>query len=306
MRLETVSNLVTQALQQGLKTNHRRYITFASLIALCYLPTWITVLLQGIIKGQSDAIINIGLLVLGVQNILKKRSTLNKLCAAPDDRWLGYTTILCGILAFLFFHGIQRSVSLQALAVMVILIGIVWSEWGLEFFVRFLKPILLFLIGIYPSLEFIAIRICRFFTSEDMLERIMAWAGSIGLHLIGFKANAQAAYVTLPEGSVWVGPGCSGFSMAFVLVGSAFLLGQFMKLSWKKTGVLIFLGWALSMFANVPRIMLLAIASVYWGKDSFEFWHGPIGGQIFAGILFTIYYYLAMWIIDRKPKVKTN
>ncbi|MFM2432056.1 MAG: cyanoexosortase, partial [Cyanobacteriota bacterium] len=108
------------------------------------------------------------------------------------------------------------------------------------------------------------------------------------------------AYVLLPAGAVWVGPGCSGFSMALVLLGTGFLIGKFTGMTWRKTLGIMLIGWFLAMIFNVPRIMLLAIASVYWGKQSFEFWHGPIGGQIFAGVLFTIYYYAAMWIIDRR------
>jgi hypothetical protein len=46
-------------------------------------------------------------------------------------------------------------------------------------------------------------------------------------------------------------------------------------------------------------VMLLAIASVYWGKASFEFWHGPIGGQMFAMVLFTIFHYMVMYVVGR-------
>jgi exosortase/archaeosortase family protein len=65
---------------------------------------------------------------------------------------------------------------------------------------------------------------------------------------------------------------------------------------------LIVMGWTVAMVLNVPRIMLLAIASVYWGEHSFEFWHGPIGGQMFSAVMFTVYYYIAMWLVD-SPKV---
>jgi exosortase/archaeosortase family protein len=136
-----------------------------------------------------------------------------------------------------------------------------------------------------------------------MLEQIMAWLGAIQLNLIGFKAIAQGLYVKLPEGAVMVGAGCSGFDMAYTLMGCSFLFGRFMNVSWRRIGVLIAVGWGLAMICNMPRIALLAIASVYWGKASFEFWHGPIGGQIFSAVMFTVYYYVAMWLVEpRKPK----
>jgi len=55
----------------------------------------------------------------------------------------------------------------------------------------------------------------------------------------------------------------------------------------------------LALIFNVPRIMLLAIAAVYWGETSFKFWHGPWGGQMFSGVLFTVYYYAVMGLANR-------
>jgi exosortase/archaeosortase family protein len=81
------------------------------------------------------------------------------------------------------------------------------------------------------------------------------------------------------------------------LIGVSFLLGRLMGMSWKKTIGLMLIGWGLAMLSNILRIMLMTIAVVYWGQKSFEFWHGPVGGQIFSGVLFTIYYYVvAGWM----------
>ena len=42
------------------------------------------------------------------------------------------------------------------------------------------------------------------------------------------------------------------------------------------------IGIVLALAFNVPRIVLMTLAVVYWGKDAFEFWHGAWGGQIFS------------------------
>ena len=94
-------------------------------------------------------------------------------------------------------------------------------------------------------------------------------------------------------------PGCNGFDMAFVLAGVGVIMGLFFKRSWSKIVALVAAGVSIALVFNVPRIMLLAFAVVYWGKESFEFWHGAIGGQIFATMLLTVYYYVAMAMLRK-------
>ncbi|HEY9880475.1 MAG TPA: archaeosortase/exosortase family protein, partial [Leptolyngbyaceae cyanobacterium] len=78
------------------------------------------------------------------------------------------------------------------------------------------------------------------------------------------------------------------------------IMGLFYKQRWYNTLAIMTMGIILALIFNIPRIMLLAIASVYWGKDAFKFWHGPWGGQIFASVLFTVFYYAVMALINRR------
>jgi exosortase/archaeosortase family protein len=303
MQLQAAGNLATNLWQRAMRDRHSQIVTVGLLFILAYLPTWLSVIGRGIVEGHSDSILNFGLIFLALQTVHSQRCKLRDLRVEGDDRFMGYMVMLVGIATFVFFHSIVFSASFQAMAVMLILLGIACSSWGLAFFSLFPAAIAYLLIGVYPDTQFIAIRICRFFTSEAMLEQFMAWLGAIQLNLIGFKAIADGLHVKLPEGSVIVGPGCSGFDMAYTLMGCSFLFGRFMNVSWRRIGALVAVGWGLAMICNMPRIALLAIASVYWGKQSFEFWHGPIGGQIFSAVMFTIYYYVAMWLVEpRKPK----
>ncbi len=297
---KSAKNRAIQLLNQSTKTAHCRWITIAILVILCYLPTWGIGIINGIWNGSAQSVLNFGFFGLGIQVFLQNQKTLRSWSVQKDDRVLGYLIIVMGIISFCFFHGIQKIISLQALSVMVIAAGIFLSTWGVQVFQKFPLSIGLFLVGIYPDIQLVLTRTCQFLTSPDLLECIMARLGSLGLSGIGYKATAQAAYILLPEGSVFVGSGCSGFHMAMVLTGMGVLIGRFMTLTWRKTFGLMLFGWALSLVLNIPRIMLMSIAAIHWGKDSFDFWHGPIGGQLFAGLLFTIYYYVVMWAIDRK------
>jgi exosortase len=306
MQLQAAGNLASRLWARSMRDRHSQIVAIGLLFILAYLPTWGGIIWHGIVSGASDSVLNFGLIFLGLQTIHSQRAKLRELpSVGGDDRFLGYGLMLAGIITFIFFHSITASPSFQALAVILILLGIAGATWGLGFFQCFPFSTLYLLISVYPATSFIAIRICRFFTSDDMLEQVMAYFGSIGLNVIGYKAIAEAALVKLPEGAVLVAPGCSGFDMAYTLVGCSFLFGVFMRVSWKRILALVIMGWTIAMVFNVPRIMLLSLASVYWGKASFDFWHGPIGGQIFSAVMFTIYYYVAMWLVE-PPKPKPN
>jgi exosortase/archaeosortase family protein len=305
MNLQAAGNLSQRLWKRAIRDRHSRIVAIGLLFVLAYVPGWLRQIGIGIIAGQSDSILNFGFLYLGLQSVYQHHAQLKTVDVRGDDRFLGYGLMLLGIITFIVYHSITYSISFQAMAVILIVLGIAGSTWGLAFFPRFLAATGFVMFSIYPDTSFIAIRVCRFFTSDNMLEQVMAGLGSLGLKAMGYQAIAEAAYVRLPEGAVLVAPGCSGFDMAYTIVGCSLLCGLFLKLSWRRTLVIVGLGWVLAMVCNVPRIALLAIASVYWGKASFEFWHGPIGGQIFSAVMFTLYYYIVMAIInssDSKPK----
>jgi exosortase/archaeosortase family protein len=300
MNVQSTLNAATRLLNDSVATRHRRRLSLAALVAVCYLPTWLGILWDGILKGRSDSLLNLGFIVLGIQTLLQQSPILDELRAEEDDRMTGYLLLCISTLALIGFRGFSPSATLQALSVMGMLLGALWSTWGLGFFQRFPLVTTMFLASLYPHLSFITAQGFRVFMGPDLLERQMAIAGSWSLSLLGYQTHAERAIVHLDQGSVWVAPGCSGYDLAFTLCGIGFLLGQFMQARWKITAALMGLGILLAWIVNVPRIMVLAIASVYWGKDSFDFWHGPIGGQLFAGIVFTLHYYLGMWLIERQ------
>lgn len=297
MTLTTIQTYLAGYLKASFSSVQRFLILLATLVALFYLPTWLIEVGKTIVAGGSECIINMGFIALFFQAIWRDRQALLCWEVNEEDRLIGQILIVSGVLGFPF---VRDSVSFQAVAFAWILMGVLLSQWGLQFFRKYSLESLLLIISIYPNLNFIAIRVFRFFTGEDMLERVMAFLGSLGLQAFGQSAVSNLALVTLPEGSVLVAPGCNGFSMAFTLAGTSFVLGLFMKLGWRKITALTLVGIAIALVFNVPRIMLLANAAVYWGEASFDFWHGAWGGQIFASVMFTVYYYVAMAIIDGK------
>jgi exosortase/archaeosortase family protein len=300
MQLQTAKNITISLFNESLKTSHRRFMTLAAFVFACYLPSWMGILLHSTWHGQSYTVLNFGALAVGVKVFVQNRKSLASVEVQEDDRFLGYALTILGMIGLALFRGFHQPLTFQYLSAMMIFLGMVWSTWGGMVFQRFPFTVFLVLLGLYPNLFFIAIHICKFLTPDDSLEHVMAWAGSQGLSLIGYPAVAKAAYVVLPQGSVVVWPACSGFEMMLILSGLGVIVARFMTLSWKKSLILITFGWAMAALMNVPRIMLLALAAIFWGKSVFDFWHGPIGGQIFSCLLFTLYYYGAEAILKYK------
>lgn len=294
---QRVQNHLRWLLNQSIQTPHSRIVTCGFLVGLVYLPLWIAILIRSTILGASTPILNVAFGYLGLEKLWQKRREIIGLTATEEEQLVGYAFILGGAIAFFFCY---ESISMQTLLIVVIAVGMAYSTWGMPFFKQYWPWISLVLLSLYPDWVFLSNAIREVITPPQMFEELMAWSGSLVLQAMGYPATRRGTYLSLPQGSVEVASGCSGFDMAFLIVGASIALGLFLRQKWGKIALVAFLGAMLALILNIPRIVLLTFASVYWGKQSFEFWHGPIGGQIFSGILLTIYYYVAMGFFTQK------
>lgn len=275
-----------------LLTTQGKILIFAIIAGLIYLPTWLSVVFRTtFVYGQSTLILNLGFLYFGLKIFWQKRECLANMNAFWEDRLVGYFLMSGGFVALISQF---ESASIQAFSAMLVLSGSLVSVFGLKILQRYPLACFILLLSLYPDWVFLSNLIFRFLTGPTFLEDVMAQWGSFALNQIGQSAAASGQYITLPAGSVLVLPGCSGFDMAFSVAVCGLLVGLFMNQSLKRIGVAVFMGIALALVLNIPRIVLLSLAAVYWGQESFDFWHGVWGGQIFSGIMFTIYYYVVM------------
>ena len=134
----------------------------------------------------------------------------------------------------------------------------------------------------------------------------MASVASVGMRAIGFPATQQGVFITFPEGAVEVGWGCNGLDMAITIAAAGLFMGLLYKQERSQMTWLIAIAVVITLAANIPRLMLVTIAHVYWGPWWFHFWHGFWGGQIFSGVLFTIYYYVVEALVNRSTNQTTN
>ncbi|PSB18905.1 exosortase/archaeosortase family protein [filamentous cyanobacterium CCP1] len=292
---------IDRLLHTSLATPHTRIVTCGLLVGIVFSPLWLYDVVVGTFHGSASLIL-VAASVLGGYQLWTQRSQLAKRNASEEDQLLGHIIIVSGVglAPFCFFSEWS-----QKLVWILILAGIALSSWGISFFKRYPMPAFLIGIGFFPQPTAVGKAVWDAFTPPEMLERFMAWSGGLGLQAIGHSATIRETIISLPGGSVRVDWGCSGFDMASIIAVASLVLGLFLKQSLPKVSLMVVIGIILALLSNVPRIMLMAMAEAYWGRESFEFWHGFWGGQIFSSILFTIYYYVVMAIVKgRSVKAK--
>ncbi|MEN8447569.1 MAG: cyanoexosortase C, partial [Cyanobacteria bacterium J06555_13] len=283
-------------LQESIRTNHGRIVLIGLSIGLIYLPQWIGYFLPRITSGKIGWFLALSLLGMAGIEIWTKRRILKSMSASEEDRWLGYALIIAGVALFPFCRFALWS---QAMIWLAILVGIATCTWGLRFFLKFAIPTFFISLTVYPRVGLISRNLWDFFTPPLFLEKAMSWATSTILINFGFQAQQSEQFILFPEGAVEIGWGCNGLDMAITVALAALLMGLFYKQNRYQMIWLITCAVVISLLANIPRLILVTLAYVYWGPGWFKFWHGFWGGQIFSGVLFTAYYYIALALINR-------
>ena len=266
--------------KQGLRNTHNRLVMAGLFVGVVFLPFWLYDIILGTIHGAASLLM-VSALALGLHQLWRQRHHLAKLLVPSEDRWLGHLIILVGLGAAPFCATAEWS---QKLIWVMILCGIAISTWGFAFFPKYPAPVFLIAVGLFPQPTAVGKAVWDVFTPPEALERFMAWCGGIGLNLIGQTATVDWTLISLPAGTVRVDWGCSGYDLACIAAVASLLMGLFFKQSFWKTSLLVLVGIILAMIANIPRIMLMSMADAYWGPESFEFWQGFWGGQIFVSI----------------------
>jgi exosortase/archaeosortase family protein len=286
-------------IQTYLKSFHGSLVLLGLFIGLCYLPSWLAGLLDRGPQTSDGFTLATCFVGLSFYLLWKQRQQLALLVASEEDQLLGHMLIIAGIGLFPFC---RFAIWPQAILWALILSGIALSTWGIRFFAQHQLLVVVALATVYPQPTEIARLLWEAITPYKFLEIRMAQAGAAALRLFGWPATAVQSLVTFPEGAVDIAWGCNGFDMALTMAVAGLVIGSFMKQPRGKILGFMGIGIVAALLFNVPRVMLLAVASVYWGQSWFEFWHWPWGGQLFTGLLFTAYYYVVVGITKYRPQ----
>ncbi|MBE9010478.1 cyanoexosortase C [Pseudanabaenaceae cyanobacterium LEGE 13415] len=283
-------------LRSSLRSIHNWILLLGATFGIgVYLPTLFDRAIRIDISGIPQLILNFTFIGLAVRQLRHQRNLKTE--TAIEDQWLGSGLILGGLVIFYLYY---PAIAPQAFGTMIILVGGILSDQGWKFLQRHWIAIALLAVSLHPNWERVARYIWGIFAHPKALAEFMAWGGSWVLKAIGQPVTLQQEFLVLPGGSVEVAPGCDGFGMSLVIVISAVIIGFAYRVRSSAMIQLIAIGISMALTLNIVRIAVMVLAAVYWGKESFEFWHGAIGGQIFSGILFTLYYYAIQPILDFK------
>lgn len=298
-QLQDIGQSVLQFTMDLTKSWHGRIMLLSLITGFVFVTSWLPLLLTKAVEGSGFVFIVFSF-IWAFHKLWNDRSKLILLEALESDRVIGYTFILTGVLLFPF---VRFSLWSQSLLWLFIMAGLAISTWGVQFFRLYPIVTLLLALTAYPKPGILAKLVWQAFTPYQFLERVMAQGGAAALRLIGQPAIAEGPYLAIPpNGAVEVNWGCNGFTMALAMAMAGLFMGIFFKKNWVFTLLIMIVGAVLALIFNIPRIMLLTMASVYWGEASFKFWHGTWGGQLFTSILFAIYYYAIMALIKYRPK----
>lgn len=117
------------------------------------------------------------------------------------------------------------------------------------------------------------------------------------LWYIGTTVSRQGDYIILPYGSAFVGAGCTGIKTTLLLLKLSVVFVLMFPTDWSKKILLpieaIFIAFAVS----VIRVALMATTVSH--QETFDYWHGPAGNQIFSTIAILIFGLLCRLFLPR-------
>ncbi len=219
---QQIGSTLYSRLRQVLKTNHGRFSLVGLSIGLIYLPAWLGYLVPQALKGKIGWFLILSMLFLAGWELWSKRETLERLEASEEDRLLGCLLIASGVILFPFC---RFAIWPQSLLWLLILVGIVFSTWGIKFFYRFMMPAFFVGLTVYPRIGLISRFVWELLTPPQFLEKAMAWASTLAMRSIGFPATNEGVFITFPKGAVEVGWGCNGLDMAITVAAAGLFMG---------------------------------------------------------------------------------
>jgi len=164
----------------------------------------------------------------------------------------------------------RKVASLGAVMVVVWGMAAAYALGGLPWLRHFAFPILFFLAAIpwTRGMEDIVTNALKPFNAAFAVEVLNWW---------GFPAHQEGQVIHLSTGPVGVEDGCSGLRSLQSSMVAALFIGEFMRLTWLKRGILLVCGLGIAAVGNLFRTLWLSFAAATGGSASVDNWHDPAG-----------------------------
>ncbi|UFS68825.1 exosortase [Geomonas sp. RF6] len=268
----------SEAVQKGLATIGQLReiplltgVTYAAIIAL-FIPTFYKLFSF----GWDNADYSHGPLILGAFFwLLWQRRDALKFRGSDEMNIFSFFTLLVGLACYAVgsMHG---SMAIEAFSIVPVLLGATGFLFGKEGRKALLFPVIFLLFLVPPPLAF-----------TDMLtaplKMLVANASATLLKVAGYMVTKNGAVIIVNDYSIVVGDPCSGLRSLVALMAVGALYAQMQAGSALKKGALFLSVIPISIVANIVRLILLCLISVYLGEAAAEgFLHGFSGFLLFA------------------------
>ena len=216
-----------------------------------------------------------GLLVPLVSGFFAWR-IMPRLARQPDDRGLLLVGVSAlGYVAMLY----SRSFHFAALAMILLLAGVIWTYWGWPGLKKMLFPLgfLIFMIP-FPFVEVSSLPLSLL--TGQIATRLMQAAG--------LNVTVQGAAVSLPHANLVVGAQCSGVRSIVTLFTLAAIYAYLVQGALMRKLILFLAVLPIAVLGNLFRVSSLLGVANRWGVEAgFTYYH-DYSGFVFFGIAFAL------------------
>jgi cyanoexosortase A len=184
-------------------------------------------------------------------------------------------------------------------------LGLALLASGVRHILQFQRELLIVAISVLP-----AHNIPGFLDRFSSFSLLAAKFITVLLWYAGFDVTRQGVTVILPTGAIEINTGCSGINAMLLLFQLSLLFVLYVRVPLSTALWLPGLSVAIAFSVNGLRLVLMALLVAYSDKNSFEYWHGSEGAQIFSLISMLLFSGVCqrLWPLSKSaidPEVKS-
>jgi len=131
-----------------------------------------------------------------------------------------------------------------------------------------------------------------------IIQNLMKYVGTAAAECanwMGIAALPKGNLIQLTNGYVGIAEACSGIRSFQAILMVSLVIGELLRYSALRRGLLIFLGLAIAIICNVARTVMLVLVAARRGVDALSAWHEPTGIAVLV-TAFALLGLMASWM----------
>lgn len=208
--------------------------------------------------------------------VWRKRQQLKALLkiAEPGKNYFGLVSLSLGILIFLFASRFDYSF-LITLSLLPVLVGLVYSLYGIDTLKLLSFPIAYLLLLVPPPMSIIdGITLPMRYGISNLTEKILG--------LLNYPITREGLLLNIGYNEIFMGQPCSGFRSLITLFSLGLIYVYISKTRLINKVILIFFVIPLALLGNLIRVITLCLITFYFGEEAGQgFFHNFSGIVMF-------------------------